>query len=92
MKVHVSVQQPNLNVNEDFEGENAEELVGKMKARVAKELPFAMRMMVNAMSNLMFAQEVVKRYNQTMKKEIPQPQSCEEFLTLAQEQGFATMM
>lgn len=92
MKVHVSIQQQNINVDEDFEGANSDELVGKMKARVAKELPFAMRVMVNAMSNLMFAQEVVKRYNQNSKKDLPSPQSCDEFLTLAQEQGFATVL
>jgi hypothetical protein len=91
MKVLVTINDPQLTINEAFTGANADEVVGRMKARVSRELPFAMRLMVGAMSNLMFAQEVVKRYNEAQKQNAPIPASCEEFLQLAQAHGFATI-
>jgi hypothetical protein len=91
MKVHVNINERELKVNEAFTGANADEVVGQMKARVSRELPFAMRLMVGAMSNLQFAQEVVKRYNEAQKQNAPIPASCEEFLQLAQAHGFATI-
>jgi hypothetical protein len=91
MKVHVSVALEGMAVNESFEGVTAEEIVGKMKARVARELGFALKFAVNAMSSLMFAQEVVRRYNDSKKLNLPLPASCQEFLSLAQQQGLATI-
>jgi hypothetical protein len=91
MKAHVNVTLEGIVVNEMFEGTSADEVVGKMKARVARELPFAMKMVVNSMSNLMFTQEVVRRYNDFKKLTLPLPNSCEAFLTLAQEQGLAML-
>jgi hypothetical protein len=89
MKVHLKIEQDKVHVDETFTGGNAEEVVGKMKARVTRELPFAMRLVVSAMSNLMFAQEVVKRYNEAQQKNVPLPKTCAEFLQHAQEQGLA---
>jgi hypothetical protein len=78
-------------VKETFTGSTAEEVVGKMKARTASEMNFAMRLAVNSMSNLMFAQEVVRRYSAYKKINLPLPNSCQEFLTLAQQQGLAVI-
>jgi len=85
----VNISQPEINVNETFSGNTPEEIVTAMKARVAKEMPFLMRPFVNSMSALAFAQEVVKRYNSNARKALPPPQSCQEFLTQAQAEGFA---
>lgn len=91
MQVHVKISQENVNVDELFTGATADEVVGNVKTRVARDAPFFLRPMVNGMSNLMFAQEVVRRYNTKTKQDLPIPQSCDEFLTLAQQQGFATV-
>ncbi len=91
MKVHVKISLEGISVNEPFEGATADEVVGKMKARVAKELNFAMKLAVNAMSSQMFAQEVVKEYNKFKKLSLPIPSNCQAFLDLAVEQGFATL-
>jgi hypothetical protein len=90
MKIHVNVSLEGMSVNEAFEGSTADEIVGKMKARVARELSFPMKMAVNAMGNVMFAQEVVRRFNGYKKLSLPLPTTSQEFLTLAQEQGLAT--
>src|SRR5690242_19030946 len=79
MKVFVNVALEGMAINEAFEGSTADEVVGKMKARVARELNFMMKMAVNAMSNLQFAQEVVRRYNDMKKLRLPLPTSCQEF-------------
>ena len=89
MKVHINVSLEGISVNEGFEGATADEIVGKMKSRVARELSFPMKMALNAMSSLMFAQEVVRRYNSYKKLSLPLPVSSQEFLTLAAEQGLA---
>ena len=91
MKVHVNVALEGMSINELFEGATADEIVGKMKARVATELNFVMKMAVNAMSDLTFAQEVVRRYNAFKKLSLPLPATCQEFLTLAVQQGLATL-
>ena len=91
MKIHVTIDQPQINVDEIFTGDNATDVVRAMKARVTRELPFALRLVAGAMSEQMFAQEVVRRYNDTSKQNLPIPTTCEEFLKLAQEQGFATL-
>ena len=91
MKIRVSINQQGMEVNEVFSGNNADEVVGAIKARVAKELNFALRIIVKGMSNLSFAQEVVKRYNESNNKNIPIPASCDEFLSTAQHEGLATL-
>lgn len=89
MIVSVNIAQDNIKINETFQGANAEEIVSAVKARVVRELPFAMRLIAGGMSSLMFVQELVKQYNASKKTHLPIPNSCAEFLTLAQEQGFA---
>lgn len=89
MRVQVNVSMAKINVSETFDGGTPEDIVGKMKARVAKELSFIERMAINAMGNLAFAQEVVRRYNDLQNTNLPIPNSCQEFLILAEEQGLA---
>ena len=91
MKVYVKISQDNIKIDEAFVGDTADEVVGKMKARVAQELGFIMRTALNALSNLAFAQEVVKQLNQKQKLNLPIPNSCDEFLRQAQEHGYATI-
>jgi hypothetical protein len=91
MRVSVNVSIEGVSVNETFEGATADEIVGKMKARVARELSFPLRMGLTAMSNTMFAQEVVRRYNAYKKLSLPLPLGCPEFIALAVEQGLASI-
>ncbi len=91
MRVRVKIDQDNFNVDEVFSGASADEVVGQVKAFVAKKLNFAMRIALNAMSNVSFAQEVVKRLNQAKKLNLPLPNSCAEFIQQAQQQGYATI-
>ncbi len=91
MRVHLNVSLEEMSVNEPFDGATADEVVSKMKSRVAKELSFPMKMALGAMGNVMFAQEVVRRYNAYKKLSLPLPASSEEFLTLAQQEGLAVV-
>ncbi|HZT41597.1 MAG TPA: hypothetical protein VFA07_05390 [Chthonomonadaceae bacterium] len=89
MRVHVNTSDQGLPLQETFTGNTAEEVVGAIKKRVTQELPFALRLAANTMSNLAFAQEIVRRYNKAQKRNLPLPASCEDFLRMAQEQGIA---
>ncbi len=91
MSVQVHIDRPPIKVNEKLEGRNAEEVVGKLKGRVLPELNFALRLMVNSFSNLRFAQEIVRRYNDREKTNYPIPNSCWEFLQSAETMGYATI-
>jgi hypothetical protein len=91
MRVNVNTTMENMKINETFTGKDAEEVVAAMKARVARESNFALRLMINAASPLMFVQEAVRRYNDSQKKNLPIPNSCADFLKLAEMEGFATI-
>jgi len=91
MSVAVHINRPPVVVNETFTGRNADEVVGKLKARVSSEVNFALRMMINSFSNLRFAQEVVRRYNDQEKTNYPLPNSCWEFLVNAEEIKYVTI-
>lgn len=90
MKVRVNIDRDNIKINNTFSGANADEIVGALKSRVAQDLPFAMRLLVNSMGNLAFAQEMVRRYNSAQQQNIPLPQTCDEFLKLAETAGICT--
>jgi hypothetical protein len=91
MRVQVHINRPPIVVNETFPGRNADDVVGQLKARVLPELNFALRLMVNSFSNLRFAQEIVRRYNDREKTDYPVPNSCWEFLLNAESMGYATI-
>ncbi len=92
MSVRVHISRPRLTVNETFTGRNAEEIVTKLKGRVLPELNFGLRLLVSNFSSLRFAQEIVRRYNEAEKTNLPVPNSCWEFLLRAEEMGYADIM
>ncbi len=92
MKVRVQTETPQSPIDEVFTEPTADAVVSAMQKAVASRLGFAMRLFVNAMSPLTFAQEVVKRYNQETKKSIQLPNSCEEFLKMGEQEGIVTVL
>lgn len=90
MAVHVHIQSP-IHVHETLRGINSEEIVAKLKARVLPELSFPLRLAFSPLSNLRFAQEIVRRYNSAEKKNVALPMSCLEFLEQAAVMGFITI-
>ena len=91
MSVNVHINRPRITVNETFNGLNSEEIVSKLKARVLPELNFGLRLLVSNMSGLRFAQEIVRRYNEAEKTNLPVPNSCWEFLQRAEEMGYVNI-
>ena len=89
MEVTVNFQHPAMAVNETFAGSDADAIVTAMRKRVAKDLPFAMRLIVNNMANVFFAREVVTKYNEYAKKNLPPPVTTEEFLEQMRQEGVA---
>jgi hypothetical protein len=92
MKIHVTTQEEGMKIDSDFEGATADEVVGAMKSKVAKEITLALRPFVNAMSPLAFAQEVTRRYNAKNKTSEPLPKSCAEFIEKGQQMGTITVV
>jgi hypothetical protein len=92
MKIHVNFEQEGMKVDQDFEGANADAVVGAMKAEVVKQLPAALRAFAGAMSNLAFAQEVVRRANAANKTSEPLPKNCDEFIQKGVQLGTITII
>lgn len=92
MKIHVKFEGEGTSVDEDFEGANSDEILGKIKAKVVDQLPFALRAFAGAMSNVAFAQEVVRRANAANKTSVPLPKTADEFIALGQENGSITVI
>ncbi len=92
MKVHAHINDQGFKVDEVFTGVTADAVVSLMKARVAKEMGFAMKLAINAMPNLAFVREVVKRYNEGKGTHLPEPTSCDHFLQIAQDEKLVTLL
>jgi hypothetical protein len=92
MKVRLTYTTPQLAVDEAFTGGDADSVVEAMKKTVAGRVNFALRMVVNAMSPLQFAREVVSRYNAAKGTAVAPPSSCAEFLQQGVREGIVTII
>jgi hypothetical protein len=92
MKVRVVYQTPDIAVDDIFSGRDADAVVTAMKQAVAGRAGFALRLIINMMSPLAFAQEVVRRYNEATKRDVPWPKSCAEFLQLGEAEGIVKIL
>lgn len=92
MKLHVHFESGGMKVDEVVSGTSADEVVAAMQRRVAQEAGFLIGAVVKRMTPLQFAQEATRRYNTSMKDNVPLPQTCEEFVTTGIQKGFATLV
>ncbi|HEX8835101.1 MAG TPA: hypothetical protein VF719_12910 [Abditibacteriaceae bacterium] len=86
MKLNIHVQ----NIKETVEVKDADEALHRAKQEAAKRAPFLMRAVVNAMPDLTFAAEVVKRHNSEAGGNDPAPASAQEFLDWAIKRGYVS--
>ena len=91
MKVRVQLEVMGRKIDETVTGRDADDVLGQAKAKVAKELGWK-GLFLNAMPNLTFAQEAVRRYNTAFKTEYDLPQSADEFLKMGQDLGYMTVL
>jgi hypothetical protein len=92
MRVRVSYSTSDIQIDEVFDGANADAIVSAMQRLVAARAGFAIRLLINSLSPLQFAQQVVTRYNETLNKSISMPRSCAEFISLGQSEGIVEVI
>jgi hypothetical protein len=92
MKLYVRFDIAGLSVDDVIEGENAQEITGKAKDVVATKLGTFMGALVRSMSDLQFAQEVVRRYNAAHGSSCSLPTTVEEFVMWAIAEKLATVV
>jgi hypothetical protein len=88
MKLNIHVRDS----RETVEVANAEAGLKQFKREAAKRAPFLVRAGINAMSDLSFAGEAVKRNNAANNRQDPPPKSAQEFLDWAVERGYITIV
>ncbi len=88
MKLQIHVQ----NIQETVEVPNAAAALSRLKSEAAARAPFLVRAMIRSMSDLNFANEVVKRANVAENREDDLPRSAQEFLDWAIERNYATIV
>ena len=88
MKLHIHVQK----VDEIVEVKDAAEALRRTRQEAAKRAPMLLRPVLNAMSDMAFAGEAVKRHNGESGRSDAIPQSAQEFLDWAIERGFVSVM
>ena len=91
MRVTIKFESDQLSVDREVSGANPDEVVATIKAEVAAKLGILPRMVVNAMTPLAFAQEIAKRYGQSIGRQLAVPQTCDEFLRMTVNAGIATV-
>jgi predicted membrane-bound spermidine synthase len=87
MRVRVNYSTSDIQIDEIFDGTNADAIVSAMQRLVAARAGFAIRLLVNSLSPLQFAHQAVTRYNETLNKSLRMPGSCAEFISLGQSEG-----
>ncbi len=92
MKVRVNVSTPQITLDKVFQGANTEEIVRAMQSEAATHVPFLLRKMVTGLPPIQFVREVVRRYNDTMVKQLPPPSSCDDFIQMGVSEGFVTIV
>ena len=90
--MQVKVSTPQIVLDKIFEGVNSEEVVKAMQIEAATHVPFLLRHLVTGMAPLQFVHEIVRRYNDAMKTNLPSPSSCDEFIQIGVNEGFATIL
>ena len=88
MKLHIHAG----GVDEIVEVKDAAEALRRSKSEAAKRAPFLLRPVVNAMSDLTFAAEAVKRHNAEHKRNDALPDSAEAFLQWAIERKYVSVV
>lgn len=92
MKLHVHFQTGDLRVNELIEADTADKVVAEMQTRTAAKMNFLVAAFIRKMTPLQFAQEATRRYNAALNDSLPTPQTCEEFVQLGIQKGFANLV
>ncbi len=78
-------------IDETLTGTNADDVLAKAKAHVAKELGWK-GLFLNALTPLAFAQKAVELYNGAHQTRYASPRSADEFLRLGQDLGYITLL
>lgn len=91
MKVRVNVSIEGHDIDEIIEAADIEALVLAARDRVARELGWK-GLLLKTLTPLQFAQEAVKRYNESFSKNQPLPQSLDEFLEFGRATGKLTVI
>jgi len=87
MKVQIHIE----NIQETVEAPDAAAVLHLVKREAARRAPFLLRGVINAMSDLTFAAEAVKRANSANGRSDALPRSAQEFLDWAVTRGYATV-
>jgi hypothetical protein len=88
MKIELSFQ----DIRQTFVGRDADDILHQAKAEAARRAPFLVKAVINRMSDLDFAGEVVKRANQAEKRSDPPPQNARMFLDWAVRYGYVRIL
>jgi len=92
MRVRVTYRTPDMDIDEEFTGAGADEVVAAMQKAVAARAPLGLRLFVGALRPLSFAQVAVDRYNDAARTDIARPATCEEFLRAGEREGLLTVL
>lgn len=92
MRVRIHVKLSGFEIDQVADGERVEDVVHVVKVETARRSKGLARLAINAMGDLSFAREVVKRYNAQFKSAEPLPNSAAEFLDFGVRCGFAEVL
>lgn len=88
MKIELTVE----DIKQEFEGQDAADLLRQAKAEAARRAPFLMRGFIQGMNDIQFAGVVVQRANAAQKRNDPAPQDAQQFLEWAVGQGYIRIL
>ena len=87
LTIRVTYSTKEISLDTTFSGITPDAVVAAMQKEAAGQVGFAMKLIVNSMSALQFAREVIKRYNEATGRSLPSPGSSLEFIRLGEREG-----
>ncbi len=89
MRVHINIQKEGLTIDRSFTADDAEGIVQQLQDDIAVQIGPPLSMLIRSLPATVFVKEIVAQINLGKRTGFPLPNSCDDFLDLVVEQGYA---
>ena len=90
MRMHIAIQKEGLDIHRDFMADNAEGIVEQLQEEIAAQIGPPLSLLIRSLPPCVFVKEMITQINTGKKTKYTLPNTCEDFLLMVIEQGYAS--